>query len=75
MNRSASFLLRGVLGMLSVFANCGARREFSQAALGQRARVSYKFIGEIERGITCPNLVFDIASALNCHVTTLFGTL
>jgi len=48
----------------------------SQTELGKRARTSYKFIGEIERGTTCPNLVFvfDIASALNCHVTALFGT-
>ena len=47
----------------------------SQTELGQRARLSYKFIGEIERGITCPNLVFvfDIARALNVHVTALFG--
>lgn len=49
-------------------------RELSQEQLGERARISYKFIGEVERGTVNPSLdsLIRIARALNVSVRELF---
>ena len=46
----------------------------SQEDLGERAGLSYKYIGEIERGQTNPtvDVLFRIASALNVQLDELF---
>jgi len=47
---------------------------YTQEKLGERSGVSYKFIGEIERGIVNPSLnsLVQIAKALDIHVSDLF---
>jgi transcriptional regulator with XRE-family HTH domain len=48
---------------------------WSQEQLGEKAGLSYKFIGEIERGIANPSMetLFALAAALGVDATTLFG--
>ena len=50
-------------------------RGLTQEALGERAGLSYKFIGEVERGLGNPSIetVASIASALGADVADLFG--
>lgn len=50
------------------------RRGWTQEALGERAGLSYKFIGEIERGTGNPTVesVNQIADALSVDVGELF---
>lgn len=45
----------------------------SQPELGRRARVGYKFIGQIERGVSNPSLetMALVADALGCTLTDL----
>lgn len=52
------------------------RRKLTQEALGERAGLSYKFIGEVERGLGNPSIesVAAIANALGADVADLFGT-
>ncbi len=49
-------------------------RELTQEQLGEKAGISYKFIGEVERGIVNPSLdsLIGIARALNVNVKELF---
>lgn len=49
-------------------------RGWSQEELGERAALSYKFVGEIERGAANPSLdsLLGIANALNVEVAKLF---
>lgn len=49
-------------------------RDWSQEELGERAELSYKFVGEIERGTVNPSLesLEGIARALNVEVAKLF---
>lgn len=51
-------------------------RGWSQEALGERADLSYKFIGEIERGLVNPSLdsLMKIANVLNVEIAELFLT-
>lgn len=51
------------------------RRRLTQEALGERAGLSYKFIGEVERGLGNPSIesVAAIAHALGSDVSELFG--
>ena len=48
---------------------------WSQEQLGERAGLSYKFIGEIERGAGNPTIdtLHAIAVALDVDITDLFG--
>lgn len=52
------------------------RRKLTQEALGERAGLSYKFIGEVERGLGNPSIesVAAIANALGADVADLFGS-
>ena len=47
---------------------------WSQEALGERADLSYKFVGEIERGLVNPSLdsLMKIANVFNVEVAELF---
>lgn len=49
-------------------------RELTQEQLGEKAGISYKFIGEVERGTVNPSLdsLIGIARALNVGVKELF---
>ncbi len=49
-------------------------RGWSQKELGEKADLSYKFIGEIERGTVNPSLdsLSGIASALDIEISKLF---
>jgi transcriptional regulator with XRE-family HTH domain len=49
-------------------------RRFTQEELGEKAGISYKFIGEIERGEVNPSLnsLIKIANALSVNVKDLF---
>ncbi len=49
-------------------------RGWSQEELGEKADLSYKFIGEIERGTVNPSLdsLSGIASALDIEISKLF---
>lgn len=51
------------------------RRRLTQEALGERAGLSYKFIGEVERGVSNPSIesVAAIAKALDADIADLFG--
>ena len=51
------------------------QRGLTQEALGERAGLSYKFIGEVERGLGNPSIesVAAIAQALDADVADLFG--
>ncbi len=51
-------------------------RGWSQEVLGERADLSYKFVGEIERGAVNPSLdsLRKIANALNVEIAELFLT-
>jgi len=50
-------------------------RGLSQEELGEKADLSYKFIGEVERGTVNPSLdsLAGIAAALNVQIVRLFG--
>lgn len=50
-------------------------RQWSQEELGARAGVSYKFVGEIERGLANPTVatLVGLAAALNVKISALFG--
>ncbi|NVN91933.1 MAG: helix-turn-helix transcriptional regulator [Desulfuromonadales bacterium] len=47
----------------------------SQEELGEKAELSYKFVGEVERGSVNPSLdsLAGIAAALNVEIVKLFG--
>jgi transcriptional regulator with XRE-family HTH domain len=47
----------------------------TQEALGERASLSHKFIGEVERGVSNPSIesVAAIAKALDADIADLFG--
>jgi len=49
------------------------RRQLTQTALGKRAGLSYKFVGEIERGTGNPTLTTmgSLAAALGCDLADL----
>lgn len=49
-------------------------RGWSQEVLGESADLSYKFVGEIERGVVNPSLdsLMKIAKALNVEIAELF---
>jgi transcriptional regulator with XRE-family HTH domain len=49
-------------------------RELTQEQLGEKAGISYKFIGEVERGIVNPSLdsLIGIALSLDVSVKELF---
>jgi len=49
-------------------------KQFTQEVLGERAALSYKFIGEIERGQVNPSLdsLSAIANALNVEIGDFF---
>jgi transcriptional regulator with XRE-family HTH domain len=49
-------------------------RGLTQEQLGERAHLSYKFIGEIERGVANPTVatLISISEALNVDVAHLF---
>ena len=51
-------------------------RGWSQEELGEKAELSYKFVGEIERGAVNPSLdsLVGIANALNVEISKLFLT-
>lgn len=51
-------------------------RGWSQEELGERAALSYKFVGEIERGVVNPSLdsLLNIANALAIKIAKLFLT-
>jgi transcriptional regulator with XRE-family HTH domain len=51
------------------------RRRLTQEALGERAGLSYKFIGEVERGLTNASVdsLTRIADALEADVADLFA--
>lgn len=50
-------------------------RGWSQEELGEHAELSYKFVGEVERGTVNPSLdsLAGIANALNVGIVRLFG--
>lgn len=50
-------------------------RGWSQEELGENAALSYKFIGEIERGTVNPSLdtLLGISNALNVEIAKLFS--
>lgn len=50
-------------------------RRLSQAALARTAGLSYKFVGEIERGIGNPTLktIASLATALECDLADLLA--
>ena len=52
-----------------------ATRGLSQAALAEEAGLSYKFVGEIERGVGNPTLktIACLATALECDLTDLLA--
>ena len=52
------------------------RRKLTQEALGERAGLSYKFIGEVERGLGNPSVetLSAIAGALGADIADLFTT-
>jgi transcriptional regulator with XRE-family HTH domain len=52
------------------------RRKLTQEALGERAGLSYKFIGEVERGLGNPSVetLAAIAGALGADIGDLFAT-
>ena len=52
------------------------RRKLTQEALGERAGLSYKFIGEVERGLGNPSVetLSAIAGALGADIGDLFST-
>lgn len=49
-------------------------RELTQEQLGEKAGISYKFIGEVERGTVNPSLdsLIGISQALDVNVKELF---
>ncbi len=49
-------------------------RGWSQETLGERADLSYKFVGEIERGLVNPSLdsLVKIANVLDVEIVELF---
>ena len=51
------------------------RRRLTQETLGERAGLSHKFIGEVERGVSNPSIesVAAIAKALDTDIVDLFG--
>lgn len=51
------------------------RRRLTQEALGERASLSHKFIGEVERGVSNPSIesIAAIARALDTDIADLFG--
>jgi transcriptional regulator with XRE-family HTH domain len=51
------------------------KRCWSQEELGEHASLSYKFIGEIERGAVNPSLdtLLSISNALNVEIAKLFS--
>ena len=51
------------------------RRNLTQEKLGERAGLSYKFIGEVERGVSNPSIesIAAIAKALDTDIADLFG--
>lgn len=51
-------------------------RGWSQEALGERAELSYKFVGEIERGLVNPSLdsLVKISNVLGVEIAELFLT-
>lgn len=51
-------------------------RGWSQEELGEHAALSYKFVGEIERGVVNPSLdsLLSIANALTIEIAKLFLT-
>ena len=51
------------------------RRRLTQEALGERAGLSYKFIGEVERGLGNPSIetLILIATALDADIAELFA--
>lgn len=51
------------------------RRRLTQEALGERAALSHKFIGEVERGVSNPSIqsIAAIARALDTDIADLFG--
>jgi transcriptional regulator with XRE-family HTH domain len=51
------------------------RRKLTQEQLGERAGLSHKFVGEVERGLGNPSIgtVAAIASALDTDIADLFG--
>ena len=51
------------------------RRKLTQEALGERAGLSYKFIGEVERGLSNASIdsLTRIANALDTDVADLFA--
>lgn len=51
-------------------------RGWSQETLGERADLSYKFVGEIERGLVNPSLdsLVKIANVLDVEIVELFLT-
>lgn len=50
------------------------RRDWTQEKLGEQAELSYKFIGEVERGVGNPTIgsIARIARALGIDVAELF---
>lgn len=67
-----------------MYINFGARlrecrklAELTQEELGARAGVSYKYIGEIERGMKTPTVTVlqNIASALDVHASMLLSSI
>jgi transcriptional regulator with XRE-family HTH domain len=55
--------------------NLRKARGWSQEELGEHAELSYKFVGEVERGTVNPSLdsLAGIATALNVGIVKLFG--
>src|SRR5262245_34041224 len=51
-------------------------RGWTQEQLGERAGISYKFIGEIERGVGNPSVDYldRLSQALEVDITDLFGS-
>ena len=51
------------------------QKEWSQETLGAKARLSYKFVGEVERGRANPSLetLEALSDAFQVDVTDLFG--
>ena len=51
------------------------RRRLTQEALGERAGLSHKFVGEVERGVSNPSIesIAAIARALDTDIADLFG--
>lgn len=54
---------------------CRRSRRFTQEQLAERAGLSYKFIGEVERGLANPTVdtLTRLAEALDLDVADLFG--